>query len=505
MKNILFKKIAKINNFFTHYFNKINEFIKVVKHKYNNISSFNRYLISFITILFLYLFFLSIPSLYDKGPLQAKLNKIINKEYNINLSLSPDIKYNILPKPHFVIENVKFYSNDTTSPKELGQIKNLKVFISQKNFFKKNKIKINSISLNNANFLVDKQDIKYFQRFLGEKFSSHKFFVTNSKFFFIDDNKSVVSLFPISKLKLIYNEKNSKNLLSSKGEFFTIPYNLEWNKNFATKINSTLFKLNKLNLKIENITSKINQDTLSIKNFVFFRNIEVQSNILVKKKLVEIRSNENSKIKNNKLSYNGKIDLNPFYLNMNLNLEKLDFKKNIFANTFLRNLFTLEQLYDENLNAKLNLKINNLVKSKLFDSSRLIVNFKNGSIDFDNSIFNGDMGNLNLVDSNIENIKGDLIFSGNFVFSIISKNQFYRLFQINKKNRKKINNIYFDINYNLTKDKIILSNLIFDPGKIKSEEELLNFLDINNDELKINNWIDFKNFVRKVFIDYYEG
>ena len=501
----MFRKVAKINNFFVHYFNKISEFITVINHKYNNISSFNRYLIFLITILFLYLFFLSIPSLYDKGPLQTKLNKIINKEYNINLSLTPDIKYNILPKPHFIIENVKFYSNDFVSPKELGQIKRLKIFIKQKNFLKKNIIEINSVSLNNSNFIIDKENLIYIKEFLDKKFSKKKLTIINSKFFYIDDNKNVISIFPISNLKLIYNDKNSKNLLISKGEFFTIPYSLKWNKNFITKINSTSLKLKRLNLKIENLTSKKNNEFISIKNFLNFRNIEIGSNIDIRKNLVEIQSNENSKIKNNKITYNGKIDLIPFYLSMNFDLEKLNFKKNIFENSLVINLFMLEQLYNKNLSADLDLKINKLIKNKLFTSSKILINFNNGIINFDNTLFSGDVGNLSLVNSNIENIKGDLIFNGNFIFNILSKNQFYRLFQINKKNRKEISNIYFDINYNLTKDKIMVSNLILDPGKIKSEEELLEFLIISDDNTKINNWIDFKNFVQKIFINYYDG
>jgi len=140
MKKIIFKKVAKVNNFFIFYFNKLNEFIKIINHKFKNISSFNRYLIFLITILFLYLFFLSIPSLYDIGKIQIKLNKTINKEYNVNISLSSKITYNILPKPHFIIENVKIYTNDLESPTELGQIKKLRVFISQRNFLKKNAI-----------------------------------------------------------------------------------------------------------------------------------------------------------------------------------------------------------------------------------------------------------------------------------------------------------------------------------------------------------------------------
>ena len=154
MKNKILKKIVKINNFFVFHFNKINDFIKFINHKYKNISSFNRYLIFLITILFIYLFFLSIPSLYEKGHLQSKLNRMINEEYNINISLSPKIVYNILPRPHFLIENAKFYTNDLASPRELGQIKKFKVFISQKNFFKKDKIEITKISINDANFLI---------------------------------------------------------------------------------------------------------------------------------------------------------------------------------------------------------------------------------------------------------------------------------------------------------------------------------------------------------------
>ena len=127
MKNIIFKKIAKVNNFFVSLFNKTNEFIKVTNSKFKNISSFNRYLIFLITILFLYLFYLSIPSLYDKGLIQKKLNNMINEEYDINLSLSPELNYNILPKPHLVVKNVKFYTNNLKEPKELAQVKKLKI------------------------------------------------------------------------------------------------------------------------------------------------------------------------------------------------------------------------------------------------------------------------------------------------------------------------------------------------------------------------------------------
>ncbi len=59
--------------------------------------------------------------------------------------------------------------------------------------------------------------------------------------------------------------------------------------------------------------------------------------------------------------------------------------------------------------------------------------------------------------------------------------------------------------FNLTKNKIKISNLLFEPGKIILENELSDFLEQYDQGSKIDNWIDFKNFVRKVFVNYYEG
>ena len=237
MKKKLFKEIARINNFFTFHFNKINEFVKIINQKFKKISSFNKYLIFFITTLFLYLFYLSIPSLYDKGFIQAKLSKMITEEYNINLSLSSDINYNILPRPHILIKNSKFYTNDLTSPKELGQIKKIKIFISQKNFFDQKNIEIKSILINQANFSLKAEDLNYLIKFIEKKFSKKKLNINNSNFFYIDDNENVISIFPVKKLSLFFDEKKFQNFLSSRGKFFTMPYRFNWNKDFNKNIN----------------------------------------------------------------------------------------------------------------------------------------------------------------------------------------------------------------------------------------------------------------------------
>ncbi len=504
MKKNIFKAIININNFFIFHFNKINEFLKFINQKFKNISSFNKYLIFVITILFVYLFYLSIPSLYDKGKIQTKLNKMINKTYNINLSLSSELTYNILPKPHILISNAKFFTNNLDAPKELGQIKKIRIFISQKNFFNKEKIKINYISIDQANFSFKKKDLFLINEYLNTKFSKKKLSIKNSKFFYLNSNDEVVSIFPIKKLTLFFDEKKKLNILESKGRFFTIPYIFNWTKNFEKNFNFSSLKIQELNTKIENF-SKAKDSVKTIENIISFRNIQIETDINIKDNLIEINSKNVSKTKNDSLNYDGYIELKPFNSKFNINLKKLNFQKNIIKNNLLINIFEKEAIYNKNLTSTINLNIDKLNKSRLFDSSQIKINIKNGDIDFDKSFFNGTVGSLKLINSRINNFKDDLVFNGDFIFTISSKDIFYKLFQVGKKDRKNIENIYFNLEFNLTKNNFKIDNLTFDPGQIKNEEELDEFLKNYSNDSKEINWIDFKNFTKKIFLDYFEG
>ena len=89
------------------------------------------------SVFFLYLLYLSIPSLYDTGRVQKVFNDKFLTDFNLNISLSTDISYRILPQPHFLIKDAKLFYKKSNLPYEIGQIKELKIFISKKNFFKK--------------------------------------------------------------------------------------------------------------------------------------------------------------------------------------------------------------------------------------------------------------------------------------------------------------------------------------------------------------------------------
>ena len=138
LKNFLidkFKKIkkfieSKIIKFINKYFpNKLNKYKKFKKIKFINISNLSMSIILFIALLFIYLFYVSIPTLYNKGTLQKDITDKLIKEFKIDFSLSSNIRYFILPSPHFLIENVKIFDDNLKDPEELSQIKKLKIYI----------------------------------------------------------------------------------------------------------------------------------------------------------------------------------------------------------------------------------------------------------------------------------------------------------------------------------------------------------------------------------------
>ena len=130
-----------MKQFVKNFNNLIKKTIFKLEKKTNNnfqISTFSKYVITIIGILFAYIFYLLIPLLYDKNWVQNKIVSKLSSEFNINLNNSFDISYRILPKPHYLIRDSK------TS---LAEIKTLNVFISQNNFFNKESTRINEVSI----------------------------------------------------------------------------------------------------------------------------------------------------------------------------------------------------------------------------------------------------------------------------------------------------------------------------------------------------------------------
>ena len=95
MKNIKIKISNFRFEFYTYFKGVQRRFNKIFTYKFRNntfnkTSNFNKVLIFLISILFLYLFYLSIPSLYNKGKLQKDLSDKLLSEFKINFSISSE-------------------------------------------------------------------------------------------------------------------------------------------------------------------------------------------------------------------------------------------------------------------------------------------------------------------------------------------------------------------------------------------------------------------------------
>ena len=228
------KKIVKIFNNF------IKRTIFKVENKTNDkfhVSNFSKYIIAVIVVLFVYIFYLLVPLLYDKNWVQKKIVTKLGDEFNLNISNSFDISYRILPKPHYLIKDTKT---------ALAEIKKLNVYISQNNFFNKDSIRINEAVIEEANFFLLNDNFKTLYKDSENKFSKKKIKINNSNIFFKNNLNEVISIIKISNAFLFFDEKNLFNIFDLRGEIFNIPFEL----NYQNIINSLIieFGLNKLEI-----------------------------------------------------------------------------------------------------------------------------------------------------------------------------------------------------------------------------------------------------------------
>ena len=75
----------------------------MIKNLKKALNKTNKFIIAFLVIIFSFLSYLSIPALYEYDSLQKELSKKTLEEFNLNLSLSNEIKYHIFPSPNFTI------------------------------------------------------------------------------------------------------------------------------------------------------------------------------------------------------------------------------------------------------------------------------------------------------------------------------------------------------------------------------------------------------------------
>lgn len=458
--------------------NLIKKTIFKVENKTNDkfhVSKFSKYLISAIVVLFIYIFYLSIPLLYDKNWIQNKIVTELGNEFNINLGNSFDFSYRILPKPHYLIRDSK------TS---LAEIKTLNVFISQNNFFNKDSIRINEVVIEEANFSLLSNDLKPLYKDSENKFSKKKIKINDSNVFFKNNLNEVISIIKISNAFLFFDEKNLFNLFDLKGEIFNIPFKLKYenvlNLRKQIEINAPDLKLKVINdffKKDENLSSGISNIS------ILSSSINTKFNI---KDQIAIFQSDGSRIYNSKIDYNGQLAINPFDLNLKINL--YDYKiSNLFTpNSIINEFIKSGLLFNENISVQTLVNIKSTKKDEIFNEAKLELRILNGKISFDKSVFiNNNIGLMEISNSDLFLENDKLFLSSNLSIDIKDIDKLYSFLNTSKNSRKNIRNIKLNIIYDFLSNQIELKNIKINDNDVSSQFNNIaeGFIDINSNNL----------------------
>jgi len=485
--------------------NLIKKTIFKVRNKTNSnfqISNFNKYLTTFISLLFFYLFYLSIPALYDKIWVQNNIEKQLLKEFKIDFSISSDISYRILPAPHFLIKDSKIFKKDGNKKASLVDIKNLKVFIGQGNFFNKEKTILKHIKINNANFSISRKDFKLLKDSSKNKFSNKRIEINNSNVFFKNHLDEPITIIKITNASFFSDDESLLNLFNLNGETFNIPFSFNYKKKFNTLNNYEINIVAKM-LKL-NIFDTYNDEKNNFKgrnNVSSFLNTRVNTNYKIEDGTLTFNS-KNSIIKTTKVDYNGQLLTNPFNLNLNINIDNFKLFKILKSNSVLSEIMKTELLFNDKLSVHTSITTNSNLKNEIFHKSKINFNITKGKINFNKTkLVNKKIGSLKLDNSNLFFKEDVLILNTDIIFDINNSDELFSYLQTNKKFRKPIKNILVNLDYNFLTDEIEYNKFKIDNKKVNDES--LRILQVFNGN-KLSNWNKNKRLLNALF-KVYEG
>lgn len=489
-KNIFKKKInrlvlsitKRIESFF-------NFFREKISYKKKNLSKSLRTVdkkifLTTASILIIVISYLSIPVFYDKNKIKVQLENQIFKQFNLKVKFDQTFRYGLFPRPHFSSKNtiIEHESNN------IAKSNNTKVFISLNNFFLSDKLEIKKLLFKQTEFGIKSSNFNFFKDLLNYSDSNENIYFINSKFFYLDQNGDVVFLSSLKKLNYINQETFVKKLIS-KFEIFNVPVNLETKhnileKNFLTEINAHPLRLN--------IKDNANYSDEKL-------NGQLDLTIINKSKKIDYILKDNSfTFNSNDNVFTGDINIKPFFLNSNFELNQVDLKKIFHSNSILINILKSEILNNKNLNGKININANSFKGLNFLDQIKFNILFEEGDIFIQNlkTTFKKsviiDLSDIQLIVDN-----NNLKFAGYATLELINVNEFFAHYQINRSDRKNIKKITFGFLFNFDEEFIEFDNLKIDG---KSYEEIEKFLsNFNSKKENIFNKIIRRNSVKSFF------
>ena len=489
-KNLFHKKFTKIllsitkriESFFNIFRDRL--FVKKFYFWSNKKTIDKKFFIALATIFITIIVYFLLPSFYNKNEVRAQLEDQIFQKYNFKVKLNKNLYYGLFPSPHFLSEDA-IIEHDS---KNIAISKKTKFFISSKNLFIFDKIKIKNLVFVETDFKISFSNFKYFLNLSNNLISDQNIKFLKSKFFYLDQRDDVIFYTEINKLSYLFKEENL-NKINSKLEIFNLPISLDAIHDVSNKDILIKVDFRPLNLKIEN-NSNYNDDKI---------NGQLSFYLISKDKLVNYTLNNNVlsfNSKNQKL--NGEINIKPFFLSSNLDLNEIGISKFFKNNSILVNLLKSEILNNKNLNGKISISTKNLKDLKHINKIKFDIKFEEGIVLITNLEFifkNSVIFNINDVNLIVDNNK--LKFIGDFNMKFIDINNFYSHFQIKRNYRKNIKRISSNFIFNLDDGFIEFTELKINNNNNQASRQYLR--KFNSEKKDILNKIIFRNTVKEFF------
>ncbi|MDC0890281.1 hypothetical protein OAS87_03540, partial [Candidatus Pelagibacter ubique] len=194
-------------------------------------------------------------------------------------------------------------------------------------------------------------------------------------------------------------------------------------------------------------------------------------------------------IYNSKIDYNGQLTINPFDLNLKINL--YDYKiSNLFTpNSIINEFIKSGLLFNENISVQTLVNIKSTKKDEIFNEAKLELRILNGKISFDKSVFiNNNIGLMEISNSNLFLDNDKLFLSSSLSIDIKNIDKLYSFLNTSKNSRKNIINIKLNIIYDFLSNQIELKNIKINDNDVSSQFNNIaeGFIDINSNNLTKN-------------------
>ena len=420
-------------------------------NKIEKIPIFVKGIFLLIVLLFSIGIYLSIPVLFNYKSIENIIETKFYSDFDINLKINGDIKYQLLPKPHLLISDSSLSIIENNNQDVLVDTKNLKIFLLSNSLYPKSKISFEKFEIQNTNFLLRLKEYIILRNYFHNS-KSKPFYIKKSKVFVIDENDETLIISPIEKINFTTSKQDDFKKLNIKGNLFDLNFKSLWKKKYNSLTNSQIeIDFNEPNILIKNQLNYSSNSNFNGLTSINFLNQKIEIDYNVKNNQITLKSDNN-----NNIQIDTKIELSPFNLNSFITLNKQNL--NFLVDELIFSILNLNSNLIGNLNGDIKFLFNN-IEHELIRDGNINLNISQKTINVSEVLFN--IGKIGPIKADIKYTEenGEIIFQSSNSLLIKDKKEFAKKFQLKLDKIKDINALHFKIEKNITSGLISIFDI----------------------------------------------